>query len=380
MRSNVLLISVCIVFIIHPVFSQIEPEYVFTTVYEVPTTSVKQQGRSGTCWSFSTTSFLETEILRLSGEEHNFSEMYFVYYTYLNKARQYIRFHGTNNFSEGGQAHDVLNVVDKYGLVNEKDYPGKKAEQDMHNHTVLENKLKTYLDSIASIEDKIDLEWIDEVNEILQMYLGKLPEKIHSTEEITPQTYFSKTGLDLNNYIEITSFMHHPFYEQFILEIPDNWALQKYYNIPLDELMAIIDNSLKNGISVLWDGDATEQSYNTFIGIATIPNEEMQKLDKLEFLKAIEKPHTEQKITQKLRQKSFDNQTSTDDHLMHITGLVKDQTGTKFYKTKNSWGKETGPYEGYIYLSEAYVKYKTIAIMVHKDAVPEDIAEKIGLD
>ncbi|MBN1187643.1 MAG: aminopeptidase [Bacteroidales bacterium] len=360
--------------------AQVNEGYSFKKEIDLPVTPVKNQGRSGTCWAFSTTSFIEAEILRMTGKEYDISEMYFVYNTYLNKARQYVRFHGNTKFGEGGQAHDLLNVLPKYGMVREDDYSGKKDATSMHNHNSLEKGLNDLIEPLVN-EDKINTNWILKADSILKSELGPLP-KSTKTEagNISPSEFYTKSKFNPDNYVEITSFSHHPYYTQFVLEVPDNWALEKYYNVPLDDLITIMNYSLSKGYTLVWDGDVSEPSFSSIIGVAVMPDVDWSKIDPVMSRDILSKPTTEIDVTAELRQKSFDDYATTDDHLMHITGIAKDQNGNTYYLTKNSGGKDSSPYDGYIYMSEAYVKMKTIAITVNKEAIPKELALKMGLD
>lgn len=349
--------------------AQEKPEngFEFTPVHDIKTTPVKSQDRTGTCWSYSTTSFIETEIIRLGGPELDLSEMYFVRYAYPEKARLYIMAHGKGNFSEGGQAHDVTNVIRQYGIATEEAYPGRKDVTKPHNHSELASSQKALLDNyINGRKASPSPVWYDVQSAILDIYLGEVPNEVDGK---TPQEFASKMKIDADNYIELTSYSHHPYYKGINLEVPDNWSDDMYYNLPLDELMDVMNNALSNGYSFVFDGDVSEKFFSHKKGAAIVPVDEEQEFT----------PQSEKEITQAVRQEAFLSWQSTDDHLMHITGLSTDQEGTKFYKTKNSWGTSRGGYEGYLYMSESYMRLHTVAIMVHKDAVPKAIAKKLGL-
>jgi len=391
-----LLVSVLLLLISGSIKSQnTSSGYTFTITKQVKTTPVKNQQSTGTCWSFATTSFIETELLRLGQPEFDLSEMYFVRYVYLDKANLYIRFQGTNNFSEGGQAHDVLNVMRNYGIVTDDAYPGKNYGSNYHNHGELEANLKSFMETTLKKEDgKLTTAWAPAFEAIVDTYLGKVPQEFNfNDKKYSPTSLLESTGLKVDDYVEITSFNHHPYYKQFILEIPDNWHRDLYYNLPLDELMQVIDNALMNGYSVCWDGDVSEKGFAYKKGVAIIPAGKVEDLknsdmsrwteipekDRISQMYNFNGPVPELNVTQENRQLNFDNQTSTDDHLMHLVGLATDQNGTKYYYTKNSWGLDYSPYSGYLYMSESYVRMKTIAILIHKDAIPTEIAMKLGL-
>lgn len=369
--------------------------YTFTMVNQVKTTPVKNQQSTGTCWSFATASYIETELLRIGQPEFDLSEMYFARCAYSDKANLYVRYQGTNNFGEGGQAHDVLNVMRSYGMATEESYPGKNYGTNDHNHGELESGLKAFVDVIVKNPNgKISTAWIPAYESILDAYLGKAPrEIIFNGKKFSPKSLFESTGLNLDDYVEITSFSHHPFYQNFILEIPDNWHRDRYINVPLDEFMAIIDNAITKGYSVCWDGDVSEKGFAYKKGVAILPaakaedlkNSEMSKWtevsteDRISQMFSFTGPVPEVDVTQVNRQQNFDNQSTTDDHLMHLVGIATDQNGIKYYYTKNSWGTENHIYNGYLYMSAPFVRMKTIAILVHRDAIPAEIAMKMGL-
>lgn len=357
----------------------------FTVKYEIPTSPIKDQQRTGTCWSFATTSFVETELIRMGQPVFDISEMFFVRYAYEGKAQSYVRFQGANNFGQGGQAHDVMNVIREHGMVTEKEYPGFNYGTEVHAHAELEAVLKAFLDAVVKNPNKkLTTAWFPAYRGILDAYLGTVPDKGNSI--------LSKVPFNQDDYVELTSFNHHPFYQRVSLEIPDNWSHDLYYNLPLDEMMQVITYALGNGYSVCWDGDVSEKSFAYRKGVALLPLakfEELSGSDKERWTGITEKdfaarmanfdsPIPEVKVTQENRQTSFDNLTSTDDHLMHLTGMATDQNGTVYFLTKNSWGAE-GVYDGYLYMSESYVRMKTIAVMVHRNAIPAEIKKKLGL-
>lgn len=333
----------------------------FTILKEIPHTPVTNQGSTGTCWSFTTTSFLESEILRKGFPETKLSEMFFVYYTYLNKAEQYLFYQGNNNFGEGGQAHDVMNVLREHGLSTFEEFPGEKVN-GKYNHRELVAQLEQEVKTLNKKKEDFDASDLSSLEPILKTHLGKLPKNIKTTEgKFTPEELRDHFKLNPDDYIELTSYSHHPFYKPFVLEVPDNWAHELYYNLPIDELVEVMYYSLENGYTVCWDGDDTEKTFQHRKGKADLPENEIGK------------------VTQGMRQQTFYDRTTTDDHLMHLVGLSKDSSGRNCFYTKNSWGAESNEYGGYLHLTEDYVRLKTIAIMVHKDAVPENIKAKLGL-
>lgn len=346
-----------------------EKPFQFTPVHDIQTTPVKSQDRTGTCWSYSTTSFIETEIIRQGGPELDLSEMYFVRYAYPEKARLYTMVHGKGNFSEGGQAHDVMNVVKEHGIATEDAFPGRIDVTKPHNHSELASTQTAILDNyMKQRRARPSEQWTEVLNAVLNIYMGELPETVAMDgKNYSPVELAGKMKVNADDYIELTSYSHHPWYGQFKLEIPDNWSHDAYYNIPLDELMQVMDHALANGYSFVWDGDVSEKFFQHKKGAAIVPAADDAKME----------PQKEKEIDQAIRQEAFLSWNSTDDHLMHIIGVSKDQDGTVYYKTKNSWGDKSNAYGGYLYMSESYVRLHTVAIMVHKDALPKEIAKKI---
>jgi bleomycin hydrolase len=360
-----------------PVAAQDQPGFEFETVDAVRTTPVKDQARTGTCWSFATTSYLETELLRTGSDPMDISEMFFVRMNYPQKARNYVRMHGRAALGQGSLAGDVIRAVRLYGVVPEAVYPGRRYGAEEHDHSELHAMLKAAVDAVLA-RPPLSPVWPDAVDGILDAYLGAVPEQFtYAGRSYTPQTFASALGIDPDDYVEITSFTHHPFDTWVALEIPDNWAENLSYNVPLDELMAVIDRALANGFSVAWDGDVSERSFCHGDGVALLPATSWDERSEAERRALCKTPEDEAEVTQAMRQTWFDDHTSTDDHLMHLVGTARDQNGTRYYITKNSWG-ESGAQDGYVYMSESYVRAKTISAMVHRDALPQDLAGRIG--
>jgi len=356
--------------------------YQFTIDKQVPHTPVKNQYRTGTCWDFATISFLESELLRMGKEEVDLSEIFVARHAYTNKAENYIRLHGNATFGQGGQAHDVIDQIRQYGIVPEEKYPGMLIDEKKHNHGEVFFMLKAVLDGTLK-RRKLTPRWMDAFNAVLNIYFGKPPvDFIYNGKKYTPKSFAENyCGWNFNDYIELTSYSHQPYYEKCRLEVPDNWTFNSdYYNVPINDLEKIIDNAIKKGFSVAWDGDVSERDFSSRkTGYAIVPNKDWEEKTEAERKKKITEPVKEKKITQDMRQRTYNNYLTTDDHLMHIVGLAHDQEGTKFYYTKNSGGTVDRKNDGYIYMSLSYVRLKTIAIMVHKDALPKKIKKKLEL-
>ena len=366
-------------------------EYEFTTVKENPITSNKNQYRSGTCWCFSALSFIESEILRTKGVEVDLSEMFVVGKSYRDRAVKYVRLDGHLNFAAGSSFGDVLHVIDDYGIVPQDAMPGFNYGTDKPEHSELDAALKGYVDAIRSNPNrKLSTAWLNGFDGIVEAYFGEYPETfVVDGAEYTPESYRDHLGINYDDYVNITSFTHHPFYEPFIIEVCDNWRWDSAYNLPMDEMMEVMYNAIDKGYTIAWGSDVSEKGF-TRDGLAVMPVEEKKAVagsDQERWVgKAAEKPEEEVKkelpeemaITQEMRQDGYDRKTTTDDHGMHIYGIAKDQNGTQYFMVKNSWG-DAGKYKGIWYASDAFVRYKTLNIVVHKDALPKHIAKKLGI-
>ena len=367
------------------------PEYEFTTVKENPITSVKNQYRSGTCWCFSALSFVESEILRTKGVEVDLSEMFVVGKSYRDRAVKYVRLDGHLNFAAGSSFGDVLHVIDDYGIVPQEAMPGFNYGTDKPEHNELDAALKGYVTAIAKNPNKkLTTAWLNGFDGIVEAYFGEYPETFTvAGAEYTPESYRDYLGINYDDYVNISSFTHHPFYEPFIIEVCDNWRWDSAYNLPMDEMMEVMYNAIEKGYTIAWGSDVSEKGF-TRDGLAVMPVEEQKAAagsDQERWVgKAKDEPKEEVKtelpkemtITQEMRQEGYENKTTTDDHGMHIYGVAKDQNGTQYFMVKNSWG-ETGKYKGIWYASDAFVRYKTLNIVVHKDALPKHIAKKLGI-
>lgn len=375
-------------------YAQDNDGYQFTTVKEVKISPVKNQNRTGTCWCFSGLGFLESELLRMGKGEYDLSEMFIVNHSYKDKADKYVRLHGYLNFAQGGSFGDVLYAAKHYGLVPESVMNGLNYGENMHVHGEMESAAANYLEAIIKNPNrKLSTAWKKGFDGIIDAYLGELPEKFtYNGKEYTPKSFAEELGLNIDDYVSLTSFTHHPFYSAFPIEVQDNWRWDLSYNLPIDELMQVFDNAINNGYSVAWASDVSEKGFsrNGVAVAADIESMERSGSDQDRWLglsqtqkdqeikKMLEKPCQEIKVTQELRQEEYDNYKTTDDHGMLIYGIAKDQTGKKFYMVKNSWGTDN-KYKGTWYASEAFVAFKTMTIVVHKNAIPKEIRAKLGI-
>lgn len=371
--------------------------YIFTDQKVIETTPVKNQNRSGTCWCYSTLTFLESEILRAGGEAVHLSEMWVVRHAYMKKAEMYVRMHGSLNFAEGGAAHDVTEAIKEYGIVPFEVYKGLNYGTDLPDFHELSAVLRAYLDAVIQAGEKsrrpLSTAWKRGFSALLDEYFGEMPENFTwNGKEYTPQSYAESLPIDMNDYIDLSSFTHHPFYEQFVLEVPDNWMWGKVYNLPLDEMIEVVDHALANGYTLAWGTDVSEKGFSRTKAIGVIPETDPKSMsgteaerwgsltakEKEAALYSFDKPVKERVITQEMRQEAFDNYETTDDHGMVIVGTAVDQEGNAYYKVQNSWDT-VKPYDGFWYFSKPFVAYKTTDLMVNKKALPKAIAKKLGL-
>ncbi len=370
--------------------------YQFKDTKVIEHTSVKNQHRSSTCWSFSGLSFIENELIRKGKGEFDLSEMWIVNRAYYNKADIYVRMHGNFNFGPGGGFFDVFEMPRRYGFLPEEAYPGTSYGEELPLHSELDHLLKGYVDVIVKNPNKkLSTAWKKGFDAILSAYLGEVPEKFtYNGVEYTPESFTEMLDLNFDDYVSITSFTHHPFYTTFPLEIPDNWMLRDSYNVTLEEMMQVINNSLENGYSIAWGADVSHKGFNWRKGVAVVPTTEanenagsdmarweaLSQADKDKEIYAFDQPRKEQTITQEIRQKGFDDYSTTDDHGMVIVGTATDQNGTLYYKVKNSWGTDSrNPYQGYFYASVPFMEMQTINIVIHKDAIPDAIKKKLNI-
>lgn len=355
-------------------FSAYSQKYEFQNIKDIACTPVISQGATGTCWSFSSTSFLEAEIIRTTGKKIDLSEMYNVRHTYPKKAWNFVMRQGKAQFGEGGLNHDVINSAREFGIVPEVAYTGLVGNTEKLDHQKMVAELEKALKIYANPEKKLDPKWKSEITAILDKYMGAdVSEFTYETKKYTPKSFLEMTKLNLDDYVTITSFTNEPYYYKFILDIPDNFANGSFYNMPLDEFVANIDNAIEKGYTLALDADVSEKTFSGRNGIAVIPENDADEKAILTEIKP------EKVITPEFRQQEFENFNTTDDHLMHIVGKVKDQAGSVYYKVKNSWGTKNNGNDGYIYMSVPYLRLKAISVLLHKDGLIKKTKKQIGV-
>lgn len=353
----------------------------FTPIINLSNTSIKNQGSSGTCWSYSTNSFLESEMIKAGKPAVDLSEMFIVRNTYVEKGKNYVRMHGAVTLGDGGALHDVINMYAKYGIVPQEIYTGLNYGTDINRFGEMAAIQEGVLKAVVKNPNKsLTPNWINAYTAVIDSYLGQVPEKFtYKGKSYTPKSFADEVvGLNPADYIEISSFKDQPLYEKFVLLVPDNWSFDQVYNVRMNELTDVIDNALKNGYTIAWATDVSEKGFSWKNGVAYIPARDFAIMNDIEKANMFNGPKPELDITEDMRQKAFDNYETTDDHGMHIIGLAKDQNGKEYYIVKNSWGINND-YSGYLYVTKNYVKYKTTSILLNKKGLPKDIKQKLKL-
>ena len=389
MRKYLMIFSILII----SIAVSAQGTYNFNVIKENPITSVKNQASTGTCWSFSGVALLESELIRMNKGEFDLSDMYIVRKNYEDKAKKNARLHGSINFSQGGSFADVVETINDFGILPEEAYEGLSYGAETHDHSELERVLAGYMNGVIESRNLTPV-WFNGFNAILDNYLGEVPATfIYDGEEFTSHSFAEYLELNQDDYVSLTSFTHHPFYKAFPIEVPDNWRWALSYNLPIDEFMEVMETAVMNGYTIAWASDVSEAGFSR-LGIAVVPDESSPMnagSDQEHWLGQSTRERdaslrsrvgidilAEKSITQEMRQKAFDNHETTDDHGMQIYGIASDQNGNKYFMVKNSWG-DTGPYNGLWYASFPFVKYKTMSIVLHKEAIPANIASRLGL-
>ncbi len=356
--------------------------FLFTEVINIENTPVKSQGSSGTCWSYAANSFIESEMIRMGKEPVEISQIYTARNAYIEKGKNYVKMHGAITLGDGGALHDVINMYKKYGALPQAEYTGLNYGTTRNQFAEMAAINEGLLAAVVKNPNgKLTPNWEKAYISVLDSYLGEVPENFnYKGKKYTPQTFAKEiVGINADDYVEISSLKEHPYYSQFVLMVPDNWSLDLVYNVKMNDLTDIIDNALKKGYSVGWAGDVSEKGFSWKNGVAYVPAKEFGDMTAEEKENIFKGPQKEMEITEDMRQEAFDNYQTTDDHGMHIVGLTKDQNGKEYYMIKNSWGA-TNDYQGYMYMSKNFVKYKTTAILLHKGGVPKNIAKKLNID
>lgn len=350
--------------------AQEKPVYTFTDIVNLDKTETKDQCRTGTCWSYATGSFIESELMRMGKGEHDLSEMFNVRMTYPKKAEMYLRYQGKTQFGPGSLSHDVINAIAIYGVVPESVYSGLQNKEKEHDHAEMDAVLEAMLKALTE-QRTVSEYWLEAVNGVLDAYLGEVPESFeYQGKKTNPIQLRDDLGLKAEDYVSFSSFTHHPFYEKFILEVPDNFSNGMYYNVPMNDLVMMTEVALKAGYTVAWDADVSEKGFSFRNGVAVLIGDDVPREE------LFTKVHEEPEVTQEDRQKAYNSHSTTDDHLMHIVGMAKDQNGRPYFIIKNSWGSEN-PYGGLQYVSYHYFLMKTVGILLHKDAVSKAVSKNL---
>jgi bleomycin hydrolase len=353
----------------------------FTEVINLGTTSVKSQGSSGTCWSYSTNSFLESEMIRLGKQPVELSQIYSARNVYVEKGVNYVRMHGAITLGDGGALHDVINMYKKYGTVPREVYTGLNYGTDKNKFAEMGALMESVLAAVVKNPNgELTPNWQKAYAAVIDSYLGKVPDNFtYKGKNYTPQTFAKEVvGINPDEYVEMSSFTNAPYYQKTTMMVPDNWSLDQVYNVKVNDMTDVIDNALKKGYTVAWATDVSEKSFSWKNGVAYVASKKFDDMTAEEKADMFNGPKAEPEITPEMRQAAFDNYTTTDDHGMHIIGLAKDQTGKEYYIVKNSWG-ETNDYKGFLFVTKNFVKYKTTALLVNKGGIPAEIAKKLGV-
>ncbi|MCH4829942.1 MULTISPECIES: aminopeptidase C [Flavobacterium] len=353
----------------------------FTDVINIENTPIKNQGSSGTCWSYSANSFLESEMIRMGKKPVELAQIYSARNAYIEKGRNYVRMHGSVALGDGGAFHDVINMYRKYGAVPQSVYTGLNYGTDKNKFAEMSSLIEAFLKAVVTNPNgELTPNWEKAYTAMIDSYLGQVPKTFQfEGKTYTPETFAKEVvGINADDYVEISSLQEYPYYTKFVLMVPDNWNFDQVYNVKMNELTDIIDNAIKNGYSVAWAGDVSEKSFSWKNGVAYVPEKKFEEMTADEKSDMFNGPKKEMTITEEMRQKAFDNYTTTDDHGMHIVGISKDQNGKEYYIVKNSWGT-TNDYKGYLYMTKEFAKYKATAIMLHKKAIPTGIVSKLKL-
>lgn len=353
--------------------------FTFTEVINLGRTSIKDQGSSGTCWSYSGNSFLESEMIRMGKDPVEISSIFTARNTYIEKAKNYVRLHGNQAQGDGGQLHDVLTIFKKYGAVPYEVYTGLPEGQDRNNFSEMSPILQSITAAVAKSK-KPSPNWIKAFTAAMDSYLGEVPESFeYRGKTYTPRSFADEViGINPDDYVGISSFKEHAYYQPFVLLIPDNWSFESFYNVQINDLTDIIDQALEKGFTVAWATDVSEKSFSWKNGVAYVPETPIESMTSEEVEQLFNGPKPEATVSEEQRQAAFDNFETTDDHGMHIVGTVKDQNGKEYYIVKNSWG-ESNDYQGYMYATKEFVKYKTISLLLHKNALNNNLKGKLGL-
>ncbi len=356
-------------------------KYKFTKVIDLEHTGVCNQASSGTCWSYSGNSFIESEMMRMGKLPISIAQIFTAHCVYMDKAEAYVRMHGAVSWGDGGSLHDVMNMYAKYGAMPQDMYTGLQYGTTKNKFAEMQAILKSILDAVVSNPNgKLTPSWKKAYNEVLDSYLGAIPEKFKwDNHTYTPKSFAQeRIGIHPEDYVELSSFTNAPYYKKTMLMVPDNWSFDKVYNVKMNDLTDIIDNALNKGFTVAWATDVSEKYFSWKNGVAYVPEKDYEDMDDSAKKYMFDGPKDERSITPELRQLAFDNYETTDDHGMHIVGLAQDQNGRKYYIVKNSWG-DKNDYQGYLYVTKQYVRYKTTAIMLHKNGVPVELRNKMNL-